>query len=193
MKPPSEIILATKNPHKIQEIKEILGPFIRARCLSEYIDVEIKESGKTLLENSLAKALFAFKTSHKPALADDSGLFIDHLNGEPGIISARYGDNDADRIARILRKLKGVDDRRASFKAVFVYYYEHQCYEFFEGECRGRIAEEPRGNMGFGYDPVFIPDGYNKTFAELGKEVKNRISHRASALDKFKRYMAGNH
>lgn len=143
------------------------------------------------MENSLAKALFAFKVSNRPALADDSGLFIDALEGEPGIFSSRYGYDDVDRIARILKNLHDSEDRSASFRAVFVYYYELQRYEFFEGECRGTIAYEPRGNNGFGYDPIFIPDGYNKTFAELGKEIKNRISHRALALAKFKRFLFG--
>jgi non-canonical purine NTP pyrophosphatase (RdgB/HAM1 family) len=183
------IVLATKNRHKIDEIKEILELDIEYKTLSDYVAISIKEAGRTLLENSLAKAAFAFKLSHRPSLADDSGLFVDALKGAPGVFSARYGRNDNDRIAKLLKKMTDEHDRCARFKAVYVYYFGINEYEIFEGVCLGDIASEPRGSEGFGYDPIFIPRGYSKTFAELGPKTKNRISHRARALKKFRRYI----
>jgi XTP/dITP diphosphohydrolase len=183
------IVLATCNQHKIEEIKNILGTDIAYRTLSDYVAIQIREAGRTLLENSLAKATYAYKVSELPSLADDSGLFIDALDGGPGIFSARYGKTDQQRITRILDELRDSKDRRASFKAVFVLSLGTTKYEAFEGICPGIIADEPRGIHGFGYDPVFIPEGYTQTFAELGSEVKNRISHRARALQKVKEYL----
>ncbi len=183
------IVLATKNQHKIAEIKDILALDIQYRTLSDYVKISVKEAGRTLFENSLAKAAFAFKLSQKPSLADDSGLFVDALNGAPGVFSARFGRNDEDRIARLLEEMAGQHNRRAQFKAAFVYYYGTNKYEVFEGECIGEITTEPRGTQGFGYDPIFIPKGFRKTFAELGPKSKNRISHRAKALKKFKKYI----
>lgn len=183
------IVLATKNQNKIKEIKECLGPYINYQTLSDYLSVEIKETGRTLLQNSLTKAAFAFKISGRPSLADDSGLFVEALDGAPGLHSSRYGKDDTERIAKLLKNLESKKNRKASFKAVFVYYYAPNKYEVFEGVCTGKIASEPRGSDGFGYDPVFIPDGYKKTFAELGQKVKNHISHRAKALAKFKNYL----
>lgn len=186
---PRSIVLATRNPHKIAEIKEILGGRIQYETIGDFLEISIKEAGRTLFDNSLTKAAFTFKVSGKPSLADDSGLFIETLDGKPGIYSARYGSDDSERIKKVLNQLVNKKNRRASFKAVFIYYYAPNTYEVFEGECRGIIADEPRGSNGFGYDPIFIPKGYSKTFAELGKEVKNRISHRAKALIKFKKYL----
>jgi len=183
------IVLATKNKHKIEEIKACLGIDITYQTLNDYFGLKVKEAGRTLLENSLAKAAFTFKISGKPSLADDSGLFVEALHGEPGIYSSRYGKDDNERITKLLKSLENEKNRRASFKAVFVFYYTLNKYEKFEGTCAGTIAYEPRGTAGFGYDPVFIPDGYTKTFAELGQKVKNRISHRAKALAKFEKYV----
>lgn len=183
------IVLATKNRNKIKEIKEILGTSIHYQNLGDYLNIDIKEAGRTLQENSLTKAAFTFKISGKPSLADDSGLFVEALNGEPGVYSSRYGKDDKDRITTLLKNLATKKNRKAAFKAVFVYYYAVNRYEIFEGECIGEIAHEPRGTNGFGYDPIFIPNGYKKTFAELGPKVKNRISHRAKAVAKFKKYL----
>ncbi len=183
------IVLATKNQHKIKEIKEILGADIHYQTMSDYLNIDIKEVGRTLMENSLAKAAFTFKVSGKPSLADDSGLFVEALNGEPGIHSSRYGIDDEHRITKLLKNLGTKKNRKASFKAVFVYYYALNKYEVFEGECTGEIAYEPCGTEGFGYDPIFIPGKYKKTFAQLGQKVKNRISHRTKALTKFKKYL----
>ncbi len=185
-----EIILATKNPHKIDEIRKILNfKTIILRPYTEFIDINIPEPGRTLFENSLFKAECIFKITNKPSLADDSGLFIEALDGAPGVLSSRYGTNDRDRIQRVLRELGQEKNRRAKFCAVYVYYYAHKKYEVFTGELQGRISSVPRGNEGFGYDPIFVPRGYRKTFAELGPAIKNRISHRAIALRKFRNYL----
>jgi len=186
---PISIVLATRNHNKIKEIKAILGPEIHYQTVGEFLNIPIKETGRSLLDNSLAKAVFTFKVSGKPSLADDSGLFIEVLQGEPGIYSSRYGQDDTQRIARVLENLADKKNRKAAFKAVFVYYYAPNTYKVFEAECIGSITDQPRGLEGFGYDPIFIPKGYSKTFAELGEGIKNRISHRAKALAKFKKYL----
>jgi XTP/dITP diphosphohydrolase len=183
------IVLATRNEHKIAEIKAMLGSSVDCRTLRDYLNITVREAGRTLLENSLAKAAFTFKATGQPSLADDSGLFVDALDGEPGVYSSRYGKNDAERINKLLRNLEDEKNRAATFRAVFVYYFAPQKYEVFRGQCSGEIALEPRGAHGFGYDPIFIPQGYTKTFAELGPDVKNKISHRAKALQQFKEYV----
>lgn len=160
--------------------------------MSDFVEVDIPEVGRSLLENSLAKAAFVYRLCHKPTLADDSGLFVSSLNGEPGVYSSRYGENDEARITRLLGNLVGVKDRKAAFRVVFVYYYAPGKYKTFTGECAGRIAGMALGSEGFGYDPVFIPKGYRKTFAELGPQIKNQISHRANGLKKFRQYLARN-
>ncbi|MGD8979905.1 MAG: RdgB/HAM1 family non-canonical purine NTP pyrophosphatase [candidate division WOR-3 bacterium] len=186
----SHIVLATRNAHKVVEIERIIGDLVDTRMMTDFVQVDIPECGRTLLENSLAKAAFAYRLCGKPCLADDSGLFVDSLNGEPGIYSARYGKDDGERIARLLAEMKEERKRAAAFRVVFVYYYADGKYEAFEGKCAGRIALRARGSAGFGYDPVFIPKGYKKTFAELGASVKNRISHRADALRKFRKFLS---
>ncbi|MEO0122885.1 MAG: RdgB/HAM1 family non-canonical purine NTP pyrophosphatase [candidate division WOR-3 bacterium] len=187
------IVLATRNHNKIEEINQILNlnkvlliPYTR------FIDLHIPEPGDTLIENSLLKAEFIHRIIKLPALADDSGLFIEELDGAPGVLSSRYEVNDEKRIERVLRELGKAKNRRAWFRAVFVYFYDINTYKVFEGEIEGRITYEPRGEWGFGYDPIFIPKGYRKTFAELGPWVKNRISHRARALKKFKKFLLKN-
>lgn len=183
------IILATRNQHKIGEIKKIIGDFVELQQLDDLLKIDIPECGRTLLENSLAKAAFVYQLRCQETLADDSGLFVESLEGEPGVFSARYGRDDENRIRRLLKNLADKENRRAAFRAVFVYYYEYGKYETFEGECVGEIAHVAKGEHGFGYDPVFIPNGYKKTFAELGPDTKNKISHRANALRKFRKYL----
>ena len=185
----TRIVLATKNQGKIKEIKAILGGGFIFQKIRDYRKTPIRETGGSLQENSLGKAAFAYRLSGKPCLADDSGLFIDALRGEPGIRSARYGRTDQTRIAKVLSTLKAKKKRSAKFRAVFVYYYAPGKYKSFEGECRGSIAHAPRGKNGFGYDPIFIPEGFHKTFAQLGAKTKNRISHRAKALAKIKKFL----
>jgi XTP/dITP diphosphohydrolase len=184
------LVLATKNAHKVEEIKKILNlTGVDYFTLNDFLPIPINESGRTLAENSLIKASFTYKMTDKPSLADDSGLFVDALDGRPGVKSSRYAPDNDERIEMILSEMTGVRDRTAAFRVVFVYYYAPGRFEVFRGECRGRIALAPKGSHGFGYDPVFIPRGYRKTFAELGPAVKNRISHRAVALRKFKKYI----
>ena len=187
MKP--KIILATRNVNKIVEINKIIGDLVDTQMMSDFVKVDIPEFGRSLLDNSLAKAAFAFRLCGKPSLADDSGLFVDSLQGGPGIYSSRYGKNDEERIAKLLRNLGKEQKRKAAFRVVFVYYYADGKYAVFEGECVGRIAPAARGSKGFGYDPIFIPKGCKRTFAELGPSVKNRISHRAKALEKFRKFL----
>ncbi len=175
--------------NKVAEIEEIIGDLVETEMFGDYARVDIPEFGRSLFDNSFTKAAFAYRLSGKPSLADDSGLFVDSLDGEPGIYSARYGKNDKDRILRLLKNLEHQKDRRAAFRVVFVYYFADGKYRIFEGECAGRIAHHARGQSGFGYDPVFVPKGYDKTFAELGPGLKNRISHRAKALQKFREYL----
>jgi non-canonical purine NTP pyrophosphatase (RdgB/HAM1 family) len=183
------IILATRNRNKVVEIEKIIGDLVSIQAPSRSLEIDIPECGRSLSENSHAKALFVYRLYGMPTLADDSGLFVDTLDGEPGIYSARYGRNDVERIARLLRNLVDKEDRRAAFRVSFVYYYAQGKYEVFEGECVGEIAYKAKGSGGFGYDPIFIPKGYKKTFAELGPATKNRISHRARALQKFRKYL----
>lgn len=183
------IILATRNKNKIIEIENIIGDLVMIEPPVELSGIEIPECGRSLFENSLAKAAFVYRLRGIPALADDSGLFVEALDNAPGIYSARYGRNDRERIARLMENLAGVKSRKAAFRAVFVYYHAPGKYESFEGECPGRIAPAPSGTNGFGYDPVFMPKGYRATFAELDPATKNRISHRARALNKFREYI----
>jgi XTP/dITP diphosphohydrolase len=167
----------------------MIGDVVNIQPMGELLNVDIPELGRTLLENSLAKAAFVYRLSGKPVLADDSGLFVDSLDGEPGIFSARYGKTDEERITRLLKNLINKENRSASFRVAFVYYFAAGKHEVFEGECVGQIARTPKGSHGFGYDPIFIPKGYKKTFAELGPGTKNRISHRAKALKKFRKFL----
>lgn len=184
-----EIVLATRNKNKVVEIRAMIGDLVKIQTIADFVKIDIPEFGRSLLENSFAKAAFAFKLCGKPTLADDSGLFVSSLDGEPGIYSSRYGRNDEERITRLLKNMTGAKNRKAAFRVVFVYYYAPGKYEIFEGECVGRIAGAPRGSEGFGYDPVFIPRGHRTTFAELGPATKNRISHRSNALRKFREYL----
>ncbi len=184
-----ELVLATRNEHKVIEIKAMIGDLMKIQTMTDFVKIDIPEIGRSLQENSHAKAAFVYRLCGKPTLADDSGLFVSGLNGEPGIHSSRYGRDDEERITRLLENLVGMKDRKAAFRVVFVYYYAPGKYETFTGECVGRIARAPSGSQGFGYDPVFIPVGYRKTFAQLGPAIKNRISHRAIGLKKFRAYL----
>ncbi|MEO0137362.1 MAG: RdgB/HAM1 family non-canonical purine NTP pyrophosphatase [candidate division WOR-3 bacterium] len=187
------IVLATKNSKKIEEIKEILNlKNVVFYPYTYFLEITIPEPGETLLENSLLKAEFVHRITRLPTLADDSGLFIEALDNGPGVLSARYGPDDRARIERILKELGTSRNRKAWFRAVFVYYYDIKKFAVFQGEIEGRIAYAPRGDSGFGYDPIFIPKGYRKTFAELGPSIKNKISHRARALKKFKKFLLQN-
>ncbi|HFE64074.1 MAG TPA: XTP/dITP diphosphatase [Caldithrix sp.] len=183
-----KIVIATSNEHKLKEILEILaGIEFEIHSLKDFPGIgEIAETGNSFRENAFIKASTVFRHTNLLTLADDSGLEVDALNGAPGIYSARFSGRERDYAAnntKLLRELKNVPEekRGAQFRCV-VAIVEHGVKEFAEGIVRGRIITELRGERGFGYDPLFIPDGFNKTYAELGEEVKNQISHRAKAF-----------
>jgi XTP/dITP diphosphohydrolase len=192
-----ELIVATTNAGKANELAELLaGVSVRLRSLTEFPRVEaVEETGQTFDENAAIKATFYGQRFDRMTLADDSGLEVDALGGAPGVHSARYagvGADDSQRVARLLDELaqSGAQDRRARFVCV-VAIYEPASGElrFFRGACGGRIAAEPCGSNGFGYDPIFIPEGYDVSFAQLPSSVKQQISHRARALADARTYL----
>lgn len=195
-----KIVLATKNKGKIEEIKYIfkesgIKEAVEIHPLSDYPDIpEISEDGTTFAENAEKKAVTVARATGLTAIADDSGLEVDALNSAPGIYSARFageGSTDSENIRKLLRLLEGIPDKKrgAGFVCVIAIADPDGNVELMEGKCRGVIGMEERGTSGFGYDPVFIVPGYGKTFAELGEEIKNKISHRAIALGKLKTYL----
>ena len=179
------IVLATRNPGKISEIEALLTGVRIATAASFPGCPEPKESGRTFEENALIKARAVAGFTGKTALADDSGLEVDALGGAPGVHSARYAGataSDGDNMGRLLDALSGVADRTARFRCVIAVVAPDGRTWTSDGVCEGRILREPRGESGFGYDPLFVPAGYDSTFAELDARMKNRISHRAMAL-----------
>ncbi len=188
----SNIVLATRNKFKIEEIKTILKDLnLEILTLDDFPDVPaLKEDGSTFRENALRKARTVHKLTKLPALADDSGLEVFYLNGRPGVLSARYagaGATDKLNNDKLLKEMRGVPPRRrkAQFHALIVLVGEGY-EETTEGICEGNLGQSPRGTNGFGYDPLFIPPGGDRTYAELTSEEKNKISHRARALEKMK-------
>lgn len=189
-----QLILATRNAHKVREIGQILGPKFAIRGLSNNDQVaEIDENGSSYQENAILKAVTVSRQLPALIVGDDSGLEVDALGGAPGIFSARYGGANAtneQKIRKLLEELAKVyakdDERTARFRCVLAVARDGQLLATFEGTAEGRIAEVARGSHGFGYDPIFIPGGFEKTFAELPDEVKNNISHRANAIGKLK-------
>jgi XTP/dITP diphosphohydrolase len=187
---PSELLIATRNPGKVREVELLLGSFpFRLRSLAEFpTTLEVEETGATFAENAELKARDYAAQTQCWTLADDSGLEVEALRGAPGVFSARYGGpdaNDADRIDRLLEALSHTTDaeRRARFVSVIaIADNAARLVRLFTGTCEGRIAPEPRGRGGFGYDPIFVPDGYEQSFGELPSEIKQKISHRARAL-----------
>ena len=189
-----KIVFATNNKHKLEEIKDILGKDFEIVSLAEIGCHEaIPETGLTLEENARQKSTYIVEHYNHDCFADDTGLEVDALNGEPGVHSARYAegtDHDSEaNMRKLLSKMSNVKERTARFRTVIsliINGVEHQ----FEGRVEGRIATEKHGTEGFGYDPIFIPKGYDKSFAELGEEVKNQISHRARAVKKLAEYLS---
>ena len=189
-----KIVFATNNKHKLEEIKDILGKDFEIVFLAEIgCHEDIPETGLTLEENARQKSTYIVEHYNHDCFADDTGLEVDALKGEPGVHSARYAegtDHDSEaNMRKLLSKMANVKDRTARFRTVIsliINGVEHQ----FEGRVEGRIATEKHGKEGFGYDPIFIPEGYDKSFAELGEEVKNQISHRARAVKKLAEYLS---
>jgi XTP/dITP diphosphohydrolase len=191
-----ELLLATRNRNKVVEMQHALdGTGWQVVMLSDIAGApDVEEDGATFQENALKKARSAARVSRLWTLAEDSGLEIDALGGEPGVKSSRYageGASDTDRIRKVLTQLTSVPDERrtARFRCVMCLIDPAGNENCFEGRCEGRIADSPRGSSGFGYDPIFIPDVYDKTFAELGLGVKGNISHRARAMQQVIDYL----
>ena len=204
-----KIVFATNNKHKLDEIRSILGESIEVLSLKDIgCDADIPETGKTLDENAQQKAQYIYDNYHLDCFADDTGLEVDALNGAPGVYSARYANmedpsaesHDAEaNMSRLLRELGENNNRKARFRTVIALIRKKDvcpcgCTSIkeihkFEGIVEGEIIRERRGGEGFGYDPIFQPDGYDKTFSELGMDIKNHISHRARATQKLAEYL----
>jgi len=189
----NRIFLATHNENKVSEIKDILQntTYEIASLIDVDFHVDIEENGATLEENAFIKASALFKYLDTPSCGEDSGLEVYALNGEPGVLSARYAGtskNPKENILKLLDKLKTISDRRAQFRTILCYTDGIDTW-YFEGSIQGIITYELKGSGGFGYDPVFIPDGFNKTFAEMSSAEKNLISHRALAIRKFTEFL----
>lgn len=188
-----KLVFASNNAHKLHEIKEILGNDYDILSLEDInCHTDIPETADTLEGNAHLKASYIFEHYHINCFADDTGLEVDALNGAPGVYSARYGggkghDSAANR-KKLLENIADNSDKKARFRTV-ICLIENGEEHFFEGEVNGQIIQEERGTSGFGYDPIFVPDGYTETFAELGEKIKNKISHRARALAKLCEYL----
>jgi non-canonical purine NTP pyrophosphatase (RdgB/HAM1 family) len=188
-----KIVFATNNDHKLSEIRSILGNNFDVVSLKDIgCEKDIPENGQTLKENALIKAQYIYDTYHINCFADDTGLEVEALGGAPGVFSARYAggaghDSDAN-MKKLLHELENKDNRRARFRTVIALIIDGKV-KTFDGIVNGEIIKERRGGEGFGYDPIFKPEGYDKTFAELGVDVKNQISHRARAVAKLANYL----
>ena len=201
-----KIILATNNEHKLSEIRSIFDNNIEVLSMKDVgIDADIEENGETLLENSRIKAVYVtmqLKKMNFPypytVIADDTGLIEEALNGEPGVHSARYaggeGHDSEANMQLLLKNLNGCENRKAYFSTIVTLIEERASFlshmMFFEGRVNGTILTEKHGTEGFGYDPIFQPDGYDCSFAEMGIDLKNKISHRAIAIGKVAEYLA---
>ena len=201
-----KIVFATTNQNKLREIRQILGDSFEVLSLKDIgCDVDIPETGATLEANALIKAQYVYDHYHIDCFADDTGLEVDALGGAPGVHSARYaggeGHDSEANMRKLLAELGENNKRKARFRTVialieleddesteFPLHFHNT--KFFEGIVEGQITREQHGDEGFGYDPIFQPDGYEQTFAELGMEIKNRISHRARAVEKLVRYLS---
>ncbi|MCH2450131.1 MAG: RdgB/HAM1 family non-canonical purine NTP pyrophosphatase [Gracilimonas sp.] len=188
-----KLVLASQNPHKIEEMQQILSPLgIEVLSSKDFPNLkEVIEDRPTLKGNALKKAQYVSKETRLPALSDDTGLEVEALNGRPGVYSARYAGRNAsyqDNVLKLLEELNGRSNRAAQFRTVVALVDEGLEYTF-EGVCKGEIITEEKGNKGFGYDPVFKPDGFDETFAELDSATKNEISHRGRAIQNFVQFL----
>lgn len=190
-----ELIIASQNQNKLVEFKKILGDKINLFSLSDIgLNQEIPENEKTIKKNAMFKAKFVNIQTGKNVFADDTGLEIDSLNGEPGVYSARYSGverNSDKNIELVLRKLKNKANRNSRFKTIISLIIDGKSVNF-EGVVEGKITEEKRGSNGFGYDPIFQPNGYSSTFGEMSLKEKNKISHRSIAINKMVQYLKEN-
>ena len=193
MTKPETIFIASGNKHKILELRQVLKPLgIELKSTLDYPDAEeVDEDQPDLEGNALKKARYWHQKTGLPALADDTGLEVDALNGEPGVYSARYAGEHAtyrDNVDKLLYELTNAENRKARFRTVIAFVTDKDEH-IFEGVCEGAITKVAKGSKGFGYDPIFKPAGYEKTFAELSSEEKNKISHRGLAVQKFVEFL----
>jgi XTP/dITP diphosphohydrolase len=186
------LIFATNNKHKIDEIRTVIGSKFNIITLAAAeINIDIPEPHDTIEENAAEKSAFIYNLTKRDCFGEDTGLEVEALNGEPGVKSARYAGDDRsplDNIKKLLQKLEGSNNRNAQFKTIISVIINGKQTQF-EGICKGKIIEELKGTDGFGYDPIFIPDGSNKTFAEMTMEEKNIYSHRRKATDKLMSFL----
>lgn len=188
-----EIIFATGNAHKVYEVQQMIPEdtlVIKSLKDINFTD-DIVEDGDTMHANALIKAETIFKLEGRPVFAEDSGLEVLSLNNEPGLFTARYAGparNHDDNMDLVLKNLEPHEDRTAQFRAVIAYIDKDEV-QYFEGIIKGKIAMEKSGGKGFGYDPIFIPDGYEETFALLGDDIKNKVSHRSKAMKGFMEFL----
>ncbi len=183
-----DIVFASNNAHKLDEVRSKLPASYNVVSLKEVLgEVDIPETGQTLDENAIIKAKYVFDRTGKNCFADDTGLEIAALNGEPGVYSARYAGDDCsfqDNMVKVLENLDGKADRSAKFRTVICLYLDGKQY-LFEGQVDGEILTEEHGDEGFGYDPIFLPSGFEQSFAQMTLEQKNQISHRGRAVQKL--------
>lgn len=189
-----QIVFATHNKNKLQEMREIMSGLYEVIGLDDIgCHDEIVEDGCTLDENADIKADFVSENYHVDCFADDTGLEVEALDGAPGVYSARYAGEHCsyqDNVDKMLAAMSGIANRKAAFRTVIALNLDGRKFRF-EGRCDGHISEVQRGNGGFGYDPIFVPDGYDLTFAELGPEAKNKVSHRGKATQKLLAFLKG--
>lgn len=186
-----ELIFATHNLHKAEEVRAILGSNYHIKSLHEIGCPDIPETADTLKGNALQKAQYVFEHYHVNCFADDTGLEVEALDGRPGVYSARYageGCTYQDNVLKMLEEMRGVTNRKASFKTIIALILDRKQY-FFEGRVDGEILTEQRGSDGFGYDPIFKPLGFRQTYAEMSAMSKNTISHRARAMQQLKTFL----
>ena len=189
-----KLVFATNNKHKLEEIRAILGSKIDILSLDDInCHEDIPETADTLEGNAQIKAQFVYDHYHLDCFADDTGLEVDALNGAPGVFSARYaggeGHDSEANMKKLLSEMQDKTNRKARFRTVIAFIEQGEI-RLFEGIVNGCITEEKHGDSGFGYDPIFRPDGFSETFAEMGNEAKNQISHRANAVKKLCEYLA---
>lgn len=194
-----KIVFATNNSHKLEEIRQILGESIEVLSLADInCHEDIPETAPTIEGNAMMKARYVYYKYGTPCFADDTGLEVEALDGAPGVYSARYaggeGHDSEANMRKLLHELEGKENRRAQFRTVIALIEQKDgkpVAHTFEGKIEGHISDEKRGTSGFGYDPIFVPEGYEQSFAELGNEIKNKISHRARAVARLAEYLLG--
>lgn len=183
-----KLVFSTNNEHKLEEVRAKLSKYYQIISLKDLGDnTDVPETGDTLEENAMIKANYLWDTYHLNCFADDTGLEVEALDNAPGVYSARYAGeqkSSEDNVVKLLKELEGKENRRARFRTVIALIMDGKRY-LFQGTVEGIITTSPKGTSGFGYDPVFQPDGYDKTFAELTLEDKNSISHRAKAVEQL--------